>query len=687
METTQLDNVSAKLYPPSIGLRILSGIKFRMIPLTTTVKFYIIFAADILLFALAHFIAYGIRFEFQINAAEMNNMLSVMFFLLPLKGFIFWAFGLYLGMWRYSNTGDLRKLFKATIVSSLVIACAILFIYRFGSFSRAVFILDGVLTFLFTGGLRFGIRMFYQHQESSPGLSSLQKNRTPIFIIGADRTGEKILREITDNPNLAYQVVGFIDDDPEKRGWAIHDSPVLGNIKSLGKHADFYNVKEVFISPLSAVKSEMQEIIETCKACKLEFKTLPTWTDILDGNVNVNTLENMDVLAREHSDYLPFALPEIGKEEMEEVIDTLKTGWLTTGPKTQKFENDFAEFTNAPHALAVNSATAGLHLALEAVGIKRGDQVITTPYTFTASAEVIRYLGADPILVDIDPQTFNLDTGLLETKIKILKSQKAPIKAILPVHFAGQACNMEHITALARKYDLKIIEDAAHALPCTSKGKMVGSIGDISVFSFYVTKTLATGEGGMVTTASDEIADRIRTMRLHGINRDVWGRYRSKKPSWYYEVVAPGFKYNLPDTASAIGIHQLRKANYFKNRREEIAHQYTDAFQNLPFKTPFVANPDDIHSWHLYVIQLELEKLKITRDEFIEQMAEKGVGTSVHFIPLHLHPYWRDRYGFVPEDFPVALDCYSRAVSLPVYTRMTDADVKKVINAVKEILE
>ncbi len=296
-------------------------------------------------------------------------------------------------------------------------------------------------------------------------------------------------------------------------------------------------------------------------------------------------------------------------------------------------------------------------------------------------------MGADPVFADIDAKTFNIDLNQLEDQIRKLRSRNAPVKAIIPVHFAGQACDMESILSLARQYDLKVIEDAAHALPCTAQGRMIGSIGDVTVFSFYVTKPLATGEGGMITTNSDEMEKRIRTMRLHGINRDIWDRYRSKKPNWYYEVVAPGFKYNMPDLMAAIGIHQLAKAYRFQKRRQEIADRYTRSFADLPLKTPFVANPDDIHSWHLYVIQLELEKLKITRDEFIEKMAEKGIGTSVHFIPLHIQTYWRDRYGFSPEDFPVSLDCYRRAVSLPIYTKMTDGDVNRVTASVRDILK
>lgn len=378
--------------------------------------------------------------------------------------------------------------------------------------------------------------------------------------------------------------------------------------------------------------------------------------------------------------FIPFALPSIGEEEIAEVSHTMRSGWLTTGAKTARFEKDFAAYLNMPHAMAVNSATAGLHLALESIGVKPGDQVITTPYTFTASAEVIRYLGADPVFVDIDPNTFNIDPGKMENVI----TDKTV--AILPVHFAGQASEMESILAIAYHYNLKVVEDAAHALPTTYRGQLIGTLGDVTVFSFYVTKTLATGEGGMVVTASEEISQRIQIMRLHGIDRDVWDRYSSKKPNWYYEVIAPGFKYNMSDLMAAIGIHQLKKVDLFQERRAEIAYHYNRTLSDLPLRTPYVTRPGDKHAWQLYVIQLELEKLKIGRDDFIKRMAEEGIGTSVHFIPLHLHPYWRGRYGFKPGDFPVSLECYQRAVSLPIYSKMSDGEVERVVRAARKIL-
>ncbi len=380
--------------------------------------------------------------------------------------------------------------------------------------------------------------------------------------------------------------------------------------------------------------------------------------------------------------FLPFALPCIGEEEINEVVDTLRSGWLTSGPKTKYFEEEFAKFIGTPHALAVNSCTAGLHLALEAIGIQSGDKVITTPYTFTATAEVIRYLGAEPLFVDIDPNTFNIDVNQIAKALEIDDG----IKAILPVHFAGQASNMDAILALAKQYSLKVVEDAAHALPTYYKGRSIGSFGDITVYSFYVTKTLATGEGGMIVTNNQKYAEHMQALRLHGISKDVFNRNDSNVPAWHYDIIAPGFKYNMNDIAAALGIQQLCKVNNFLQRRTEIAEQYTKAFADLPLRTPY-QHPDSTHAWHLYVIQLTLEKLKIDRNTFIELMKEAGIGTSVHFIPLHLHTYWRERYNFKPTDFPVALDVYQRAVSLPIYPSMTDSDVQRVINQVKIILQ
>lgn len=380
-------------------------------------------------------------------------------------------------------------------------------------------------------------------------------------------------------------------------------------------------------------------------------------------------------------EFIPFALPDIGEEEIAEVLDTLRSGWLTTGPKTKRFEEDFAAFIgNDVQARAVNSATAGLHLALEAVGVQPGDQVITTPYTFTATAEVIRYLGADPVFVDIDPETMNIDPRRIEAAIT------PRTKVILPVHFAGLACDMGKILEIARGHGLKVVEDAAHALPAGYGNRLVGGLeSDATVFSFYVTKTLATGEGGMVVTRDRAIAERCSVMRLHGISKDVFDRYSATKPSWYYEVVAPGYKYNMTDLAASLGIHQLKKAWAFQQKRAAMAARYDEALRDLPLVLPPGPNGQDVHSWHLYLIRLT-DRSPVTRDRFIEMMAERGVGCSVHFIPLHIQPYWRERYELQPDDFPHALAAFEKAVTLPLYTRMTAQDQERVIAAVREVL-
>jgi dTDP-4-amino-4,6-dideoxygalactose transaminase len=380
--------------------------------------------------------------------------------------------------------------------------------------------------------------------------------------------------------------------------------------------------------------------------------------------------------------FLPFALPDIGEEEIAEVVDTLRSGWVTTGPKTKRFEEDFSAFLGDPtlHSMAVNSATAGLHLALEALGIGPGDEVITTTHTFTATAEVVRYLGADVVLVDIDPATLCIDVAAVEAAIT------PRTKAVVPVHYAGLAADMPALLALAKKRGLKVVEDAAHALPTTCGGQLVGTLGsDACVFSFYANKTITTGEGGMVVTRDAALAQRVKVMRLHGISRDAFDRFTAKVPSWYYEIVAPGFKYNLTDIAAALGLQQLKKARSFQQRREAIAMQYHQALAGLPLTPPPGPAAGDLHSWHLYVVRLN-DEVPVSRDLFIERLFAAGIGCSVHYIPLHLQPYWRDRYGLLASQFPRSQHAYERLVSLPMYSRMTAADVQRVADAARAAL-
>lgn len=378
--------------------------------------------------------------------------------------------------------------------------------------------------------------------------------------------------------------------------------------------------------------------------------------------------------------FLSFALPDFDGSEMVEIRSALESNWITTGPKTKQFEKEFAESVDAKHAMAVNSCTAAMHLALEAAGIRSGDEVITTPYTFAASAEVIRYFDAKPVFADIRAEDLNIDPDLIRSVIT------RNTKAIIPVHVGGASAEMDPILGIAKERNLSVIEDAAHAFPTTYKGRKIGTIGDATCFSFYATKTITTAEGGMICTDRDDWAERCRIMSLHGISKNAWNRY-SAEGSWYYEIVAPGFKYNMTDIAAAMGLAQLRKAEKMRARRDAIAKRYTEAFGGHPALETPGSRPGDVHAWHLYVIRLNLDKLKIDRAKFIEELKARNIGTSVHFIPLHIHPYYRETYGYKPEDFPVAFAEYKRVISLPIYSKMSDEDVEDVVAAVLDVCE
>jgi dTDP-4-amino-4,6-dideoxygalactose transaminase len=380
------------------------------------------------------------------------------------------------------------------------------------------------------------------------------------------------------------------------------------------------------------------------------------------------------------TEFLPFHLPDIDDAEIRAVEQILRSGWLTTGPKVREFEQQFAEFVGARHAIAVNSCTAALHLALDAVGVKEGDEVLVPTLTFAATAEVVFYLRARPVLVDCCANTLNIDPNRIERAIS------PRTRAIIPVHFAGQPCEMNQIREIAQRHNLAVIEDAAHALPARYRGQMVGSIGDITCFSFYATKTITTGEGGMITTDNDEYAERMRIMSLHGISKNAWKRYTADG-SWRYDILYPGYKYNLTDIAAALGVEQLRKCNRFYETRKSLAQKYDRAFADMPaIRTPFVSGEVE-HAWHVYVIQLDLDQLTITRDRFIEELKRANIGASVHFIPLHLHPFYRDTLHYEALEFPCATQIFDRIISLPLYTRMSSQDRQDVIDAVGDIVK
>lgn len=380
-------------------------------------------------------------------------------------------------------------------------------------------------------------------------------------------------------------------------------------------------------------------------------------------------------------EFLPFALPDIGQAEIDAVVETMRSGWLTTGPRVAQFEQEFAEsLGGGVHAVAVSSATAGLHLALEAVGVGPGDEVIMPTWTFTATAEVVRYLGAHPVIVDVDPRTLNID---LEAAARAVTPRT---RAVMPVHFAGLAVDRTVLSDFAGTHGVAVVEDAAHSFPVVSSGRPIGT-GDSAavVFSFYATKTITTGEGGMLVTPSEDVARRARVMRLHGISRDVFDRYRSNRLSWEYEVVAAGFKYNLTDTAAAIGRVQLQRAEEMRAAREHIAGVYRERFAGLPVDLPATAVDGDTHAWHLFVMRVR-EDAPTTRDGVIAGLADRGIGCSVHFIPLHMHPVWREGCSLSDADFPVASREFPRVLSLPIFSSMTEGQVERVCAAVGEVL-
>jgi dTDP-4-amino-4,6-dideoxygalactose transaminase len=378
------------------------------------------------------------------------------------------------------------------------------------------------------------------------------------------------------------------------------------------------------------------------------------------------------------SEFLPFSPPLIGEEEIAEVVDTLRSGWITTGPKTRQFEREFADFIGAPAALAVSSATDAMLVGLAALRIGPGDQVITTPMTFCSTVHVIEHLGAQPVLVDVEPDTLNIDPERVNCAVT------SRTRAIMPVHLYGHPCEMDTLLDIAARHNLYVVEDAAHALPARYKGRMIGTLGTLTAFSFYATKNLTTAEGGMLTGAPDVI-DQARMWSLHGMSRDAYKRY-SAEGSWYYEVILPGFKCNMTDIQAAIGLHQLRKLPQFQARRRKIVRRYNEAFSRFEeLRTP-VERPQVEHACHLYALRLNLQRLTIDRAQFVQELKKRNIGSSVHFIPIHLHPYYRDKYGYKPQDFPQAFRNYQTLVSLPLNLRMSDQDVDDVIEAVSDIV-
>jgi dTDP-4-amino-4,6-dideoxygalactose transaminase len=379
------------------------------------------------------------------------------------------------------------------------------------------------------------------------------------------------------------------------------------------------------------------------------------------------------------NDFLLFHKPFISEEEVDEIVDTVRSGWISMGPKTIRFENSFSEYIGVNKSVAVSSWTAAGHLSLEAFGINEGDEVIVPTMTFPATAEIVCYFKAKPVIVDVDEDTLNISLDAVE------KAISPKTKAIIPVHYGGQPCDLDEIHEIAKKHNLKVLEDAAHSLPAKYKGKTIGTISDVTCFSFYATKTLSTGEGGMICTNDEEIAERVKIMRLHGINRDAWKRY-TESGSWYYEVVAPGYKYNFTDLQASLGLPQLKKVNAMWDSRKRIAAKYTEALKDLDMIQLHTIKPDRDSSWHLFPVRLYLDRLTKNRAQIINELREKNIGVGVHFMPVHQHLYYSETFNLSDADYPVASAAFPRLMSLPIYPGMTDENVDKVIDVLIDTL-
>lgn len=382
---------------------------------------------------------------------------------------------------------------------------------------------------------------------------------------------------------------------------------------------------------------------------------------------------------KKRKDYLVFGSPLIEEPEIQEVVDTLESAWLGTGPKVAKFEDIFKEYTGAKFAMALNSCTAGLHLAMLVTGVRQGDEVITTPLTFCSTANAIIHTGATPVFVDVEKESMNIDPAKIEEAIT------PRTRAIIPVHLAGRPCHMDAIMDIAKRHDLLVIEDAAHCIEGWYKGKKIGNIGDMTCFSFYVTKNIVTGEGGMVTTNKEVWADKIKMYGLHGLSRDAWRRY-SDEGFVHYQVIFPGFKYNMMDIQASLGLHQMKRIDKYLKRREQIWETYNKAFSSLPVICPAEPEKDTVHARHLYTLLIDTEKISKTRDTLQQELHQLNIGTGIHFISVHLHDYYRKTYGYKPDDLPSANWVSERTISLPLSPKLTDEDVEDVIRTVKEIL-
>ncbi len=667
--------------------------------------------------ALSFLTAYMLRFDFSVPVMYQGTLVATTALLVAVRLATNAAFRLSSERWRFVGIDDLQRLGMAVATGSAVFGLVV-WVLPWIEVPRSILLIEPGLTLLGISGVWITYRRAYEllRERANP-----QGRASRVLIVGAGEAGNRLAAELTRYSSQRVPV-GFVDDDPMKWGATIRRLAVIGGTNDLPSIAETTAADEVVIAIPSASSDDFRRIIDICVRAGLAFRTLPRLFDGAAAGAEVQrapVVEDPDASPTGRRDaYLPFAIPDVGEDEIAEVVESLRSRWVTTGPRTRDFEDTLKGLVGATHAVAVNSCTAAMHVALEASGLRRGDLILTTPYTFAATTEVAEYFGAVPVLVDVEAELLNMDMALLAetadavalglargtdtgmpTVDKALKVARtltgdhpARLMSVIPVHVAGHPCDMDGLLSVARKHRLAVIEDAAHALPTSRNGVMVGAdITDPDIphhaacFSFYATKTITTGEGGMLTTRDEAFADRCRMMSLHGMSRDGWKRYR-KDGTWYYEILAPGFKYNMTDTAAAMGLVQLRRMNELVERRGWIAAQYTRAFAGVDALQIPSSEEGVGHSWHLYMLRLNLDRLTVDRAGFWTELQRRNIGASVHFIPIHFHPYYRDRYGFEDGDLPVAAREYRRELSLPIYSGMTADDVESVIDAVLDVV-
>ncbi|MFH0911623.1 MAG: aminotransferase class I/II-fold pyridoxal phosphate-dependent enzyme [Planctomycetota bacterium] len=655
--------------------------------LRRTVRIAILYSLDMLIVTGAFYIAYWIRLDIIPTRGEEWDLWNwVLLILLCVRTLCGIAVRQYHWSFRHASLPEAIGLIKGGVAGSLffIAICRFLDLRGLGP-PRSTYLMEFLLSLMGMGLIRYLPRHFFQ-EAARIGLyrKTLKGRMQRTLVYGAGHTGEMILRDLLRTGVSEYDIIGFVDDNPDKIGVALQGYRVLGSSDDLPYLIPRHRVEALLVAIQNIEASRLDRVMSLCAGQRVECKILPTYAELMasgDGLI-ARMLENTE-------GRIPFARVACDGTELLRVKQVLESGWLTSGRQAFEFERAFARRVGARFACAVNSCTAALHLALEALGVGPGDKVFVPTMTFTATAEVIRYLGADPVFLDVEYGSFLLTPEIVRRAIE----RHGAVKALVVVHYGGQAAEMldtdrgPGILGLCRARGIRVVEDAAHAFPARAGGRMVGSLGDVTCFSFYANKTITTGEGGMLTTDDEAVARRVKVMRLHGIDRDSWNRFGTETPSWEYDVVAPGFKYNLPDLCAAIGLAQLERADPLRRERERCARHYLAELASLDgLDLPRLHVTLEDHAWHLFPIVLK-ESARLSRNRLIELLAEEGIGVSVHYKPLHRMKYYEERYALRAADFPNAERLWRGCLSLPIYPSLTTQELKTITGALRDLLK